>query len=148
MKIYLKNQQKLIKVNHRRITNILRKTCRHLGLHKAELSILLVNNRRMQVLNRSFRGVDRTTDVLSFPQTDVGHQSSAPGSKHCILGDIVINLQKTHRQATEYGHSFYEELNRLLIHGLLHLIGYDHETTGYDEKKMKKKEKELLKNLR
>ncbi|MCG2720801.1 MAG: rRNA maturation RNase YbeY [Thermodesulfovibrionales bacterium] len=143
MKIYLKNQQKLIKVNHRRITNILRKTCRHLGLHKAELSILLVNDRRMRVLNRSFRGVDRTTDVLSFPQTDVHDQPSAPGSQHFILGDIVINLHKTERQAQEYGHSFYDELNRLLIHGLLHLIGYDHEKGKYAELKMQQKAEEL-----
>jgi probable rRNA maturation factor len=102
----------------------------------------------MRVLNRSFRGVDRATDVLSFPQTDMDHQSSAPGSQYFILGDIVINLHKTERQAQEYGHSFYDELNRLLIHGLLHLIGYDHEKMGNDEKKMKRKERDLLKNLR
>jgi len=102
----------------------------------------------MRVLNHSFRGVDRTTDVLSFPQTDVHDQHSTPGSQHFILGDIVINLHKTERQAQEYGHSFYDELNRLLIHGLLHLIGYDHEKMGNDEKKMKKKERELLKSLR
>lgn len=148
MKIYLKNQQRLIKVNRRRTTNILRKTCRHLGLHKAELSILLVNDRRMRVLNRTFRGMDRTTDVLSFPQTDAGHQPSAPGSQHFILGDIVINLHKTIRQAQEYGHPFYDELERLLIHGLLHLIGYDHEKTGNDAQKMKRKERELLERLR
>lgn len=122
--------------------------CRHLGLRKAELSVLLVNNRRMRVLNRSFRGVDRTTDVLSFPQTDVSPQPSASGSQNFILGDIVINLHKTERQAQEYGHSFNDELNRLLIHGLLHLIGYDHEKTGNYEKIMKRKERELLKVLR
>jgi probable rRNA maturation factor len=102
----------------------------------------------MRVLNRSFRGVNRTTDVLSFPQTDMGHQPSASVSQHFILGDIVINLHKTKRQAQEYGHSFYDELNRLLIHGLLHLIGYDHEKTGNDAQKMKRKERELLERLR
>lgn len=121
--------------------------CRHLGLHKAELSVLLVNDRRMRGLNRSFRNVDRTTDVLSFPQTDVNCKLLALGSQPIILGDIVINLQKTGRQAEEYGHSFYEELNRLLVHGLLHLIGYDHEKPGNDKKRMKRKERELLKVL-
>jgi len=86
--------------------------------------------------------------VLSFPQTDVDHQPSAPGSQRFILGDIVINLHKTARQAQEYGHSFYDELNRLLIHGLLHLIGYDHEKGEYAKRKMKKKTQELLYKIR
>jgi probable rRNA maturation factor len=102
----------------------------------------------MRVLNRTYRGVDRTTDVLSFPQTEQGIRNPEPGTQNPILGDIVINLHKTERQAQEYGHSFYEELNRLLIHGLLHLIGYDHEKAGYDEKKMKMKERELLRVLK
>lgn len=102
----------------------------------------------MRILNRSFRGVDRTTDVLSFPQTDMGHQPSASVSQHFILGDIVINLHKTKRQAQEYGHSFYDELNRLLIHGLLHLIGYDHEKGNYAERKMKEKTRELFSKMR
>ncbi|MFZ5907125.1 MAG: rRNA maturation RNase YbeY [Nitrospirota bacterium] len=121
--------------------------CRHLGLHKAELSVLLVNNRRMRILNRSFRGLDRTTDVLAFPQTDVSCQPLASGSRPVILGDIVINLHIARRQAEEYGNTFSAELDRLLIHGFLHLVGYDHETTGKDEKKMKRKEEELLKLL-
>ena len=101
----------------------------------------------MRVLNRSFRGVDRTTDVLAFPQPAVSPQPSAPGSQPFILGDIVINLHKTERQAQEYGHSFYDELTRLLIHGLLHLIGYDHERGKYAERKMKKKTQELFSKI-
>lgn len=101
----------------------------------------------MQVLNRTYRGVDKTTDVLSFPQTDVGTQHPALSTQHFVLGDIVINLHKTERQALEYRHSFYEELNRLLIHGLLHLIGYDHEAGRYAERKMEKKNRELLSKI-
>ena len=67
MKVYIKNQQRLIKVNQQRIRSLLKKILRLLGLHKAELSILFVNDRRMRILNRQYRGVDKTTDVLSFP---------------------------------------------------------------------------------
>jgi probable rRNA maturation factor len=102
----------------------------------------------MRVLNRTYRGVDRTTDVLSFPQTEPGTRNPEPGTQNSMLGDIVINLRKTENQAREYGHSFYDEFNRLLIHGLLHLIGYDHEKAGYDEKKMKRKERDLLRGLK
>ena len=63
------------------------------------------------------------------------------------LGDIVINLHQAKRQASEHGLTFTEELRWLLIHGLLHLIGYDHEKGGYDEKKMRRKEKELLSKI-
>lgn len=101
----------------------------------------------MKSLNRQYRGIDRTTDVLSFPQEDTfSHNDSGPGSD-ILLGDIVINLHKAKRQAKENGLSFNEELKRLLVHGLLHLLGYDHEKGGYAERKMKEKSKRLLEQL-
>jgi len=137
MKVYIKNQQRLIKVDQQRIKSLLRKALRLLRLRKSELSILLVNDRRMRILNRQYRGVDRTTDVLSFPQI-------AHSSQKFVLGDIVINLHKAKRQAAEYGLTVNEEFKKLLIHGLLHLIDYDHEKSRYHKKRMEKKEKELL----
>jgi probable rRNA maturation factor len=101
----------------------------------------------MRILNRQHRGVDRPTDVLSFPQIKYSSQLSALGSQQFVLGDIVINLHQAKRQAAEHCLTFNEELKKLLIHGLLHLIGYDHEKGGYDEKKMKRKEKKLYKKL-
>lgn len=98
-------------------------------------------------MNREYRGVDGTTDVLSFPQLDISYQLSAISHRHFILGDIVINLHKANRQAMEYGTTLNEELKRLLIHGLLHLVGYDHETGKYAERKMRKKAKEILNQL-
>lgn len=120
MKVYIKNQQRLIKVNQKRIRSYLRKALHLLGLHTAEISILFVNDKRMKTLNRNYRGIDKTTDVLSFPSC-----FSLPTSR--LLGDIVINLHQAKRQAATSGVSFNEELIQLLIHGLLHLIGYDHE---------------------
>lgn len=98
----------------------------------------------MRALNRLHRGVDRTTDVLSFPQFD---GSPFPPGAELMLGDIVINLHKTGRQAKEYGVSFNEELKRLLIHGLLHLLGYDHEQGEKAERKMQQKAKKLFENI-
>lgn len=100
----------------------------------------------MKKLNKHFRGVESTTDVLSFLQTET--QNLKRKTQNFVLGDIVINLHKAKRQAIEYNQSFYDELKRLLIHGLLHLIHYEHETTQHQKKKMKAKEKVLLEALR
>ena len=126
---------------------------RLLGLKDAELSILLVDDSRMRRLNYKYRGIDRTTDVLSFPQMSYSVKRKALSVKSynainaqrtTLLGDVVINLQAVKRQAPEHGLSFNEELRWLLVHGILHLIGYDHERSKYAERKMRTKEKELL----
>jgi probable rRNA maturation factor len=148
MKVYIRNQQRLLKVNQERIARLLRKALRLLGLHRAELSIFFVNDVRMRILNREYRGVDRTTDVLSFPQSaDFSAHDSQFTVHELVLGDIVISLPRANRQAMEYGTTLNEELNRLLIHGLLHLMGYDHETGKHAERKMQKKTQEILYRL-
>jgi len=86
----------------------------------AELSILLVEDSRMKVLNASWRGKDQPTDVLSFPAGEM------PGEGPAVLGDVVINLDAAARQAAEHGLSEPEERRYLLIHGVLHLLGFDH----------------------
>ncbi len=104
----------------------------------------------MRALNRHYRGVDRTTDVLSFPQQE-GYKlqvtSCKSKDKKLLLGDLVINLHKVKRQAEEYELGFYEELKRLMIHGLLHLLGYDHERSKYSRRKMEEKELKLLEKI-
>jgi probable rRNA maturation factor len=96
----------------------------------------------MRELNARYRGIEKATDVLSFPLSDnVSPKDSGP------LGDIVICVPRTQSQAREYGVRFYSELLRLLIHGLLHLLGYDHEIGAYQKRKMEKKERELLNAL-
>jgi probable rRNA maturation factor len=102
----------------------------------------------MRILNREYRGVDRTTDVLSFPQIgDFSIHGSRFTLHDFVLGDIVISLPRAKRQAMEYGTTLNEELKRLLLHGLLHLIGYDHEMGKYAERKMQKKTIEILNRL-
>lgn len=105
------------------------------------MSILLVEDIVMERLNSKFRGKKKTTDVLSFPFYNSFKE--IPVEEEVMIGDIVINLKAAIRQATEYGVDNYEEIRRLLIHGFLHLLGYDHESCRYQEIKMRRKEREL-----
>jgi probable rRNA maturation factor len=92
----------------------------------SELSVLLVGDERMRELNARWRGKDRATDVLSFPQAQQQEeQGPAPVT---MLGDVVVSVDTLRRQAGEGGWTAEEELVRLLLHGVLHLLGYDHET--------------------
>ncbi len=106
----------------------------------AELSILFVGDRRMWQLNNHYRGIKKSTDVLSFEAgVPVSH-----GEAGNVLGDVVINVPRAESQAEEYGTGFYDEIYRLLIHGILHLSGYNHEGSAYRARKMRKKEEELM----
>ena len=127
----------------------LSKALLHLQLQSCELSVLFVNSRRMKLLNTLYRGIRKDTDVLSFPLMDeqLQHGSTINGpliNGPQVLGDIVISVPKALAQAEEFKVSFYDELLRLLVHGLLHLTGYDHEINAYQKKKMEKKERELF----
>ncbi|MCW7471472.1 rRNA maturation RNase YbeY [Leptospira kanakyensis] len=108
-------------------------------LQSLELSILLVNDELMQEINLERRGYDKTTDVLSFPL-----YSDSPPIPFQILGEVVISMDTCRRQAKEIGHSIIDEFYRLLVHGILHLFGYDHETNEEDAIQMRKKEDECL----
>jgi len=93
--------------------------------HSCELSILLTDNETIRELNRVHRNMDCPTDVLAFPMREGFKMAHLPpGSAPEVLGDIVISLDRTQRQAMEQGHSFEHELAFLFTHGLLHLIGY------------------------
>ena len=94
-----------------------------------EVSITLTDDEHIHALNRQYRGIDRATDVLSFAL----HESDEPEiifdgaeSQVDVLGDIVVSVERARAQALEYGHSFRRELIFLIVHGMLHLLGYDH----------------------
>ena len=110
----------------------------------AEVSILFVDDDRMRELNRTWRGKDRTTDVLAFSQRE---GVSPPGSE-ALLGDVVISVETASRQAKERGTSLDDELDLLMVHGVLHLLGFDHERGGTRGRAMRKKQKEILENIR
>ena len=96
------------------------------GALDAEVSVTLTNDAHIHALNRDYRGVDRPTDVLSFALTESEEPEifDAPGG--VVLGDLVISLERAAAQAETYGHSFLRELSFLTVHGMLHLLGYDH----------------------
>jgi len=149
MAIHLKNQQRAKSLNLRRIRKDLSGALSLLGCEEAELSILFVGSAKMKQLNTLYRGIPKETDVLSFPMhEEISFYSragrSTPYDSPLVLGDIVISVPKTIRQSREYETSFQDELRRLLIHGLLHLLGYDHEKSRYQKVLMEKKEKEIL----
>lgn len=115
------------------------------GIEKdAELSISFVSDEEIQEINRTYRGKDQPTDVISFAMQEQGEgEIQIVGEEFVILGDIIISMDRTKEQADEYGHSFERELAFLATHGLLHLIGYDH-MTEEDEKEMFAKQEMYL----
>ncbi len=142
MKIFIKNDYPGIKVDSRKIKRQIGKVLGSLHCNKHEISILFVGDQGIHKLNRQFRGMDRPTDVLSFPQILEG-DPAVPGA--LVLGDVAISLETALRQSEEHGLSLEEELTLLLIHGILHLLGYDHEISDQEEKRMLKRTRELFK---
>jgi probable rRNA maturation factor len=140
MKILIRNQQRLRSLNKKQISRTAEKILTILEQPRAELSILFVGDRKMLQLNNSYRDIRKSTDVLSF---DSQIPVSQTGPDH-VIGDVVINVYRAEYQAETAGTGFYDEVYRLLVHGTLHLLGYDHEDTKYRALKMKKKEEELL----
>lgn len=126
---------------HRKsLTEIASRILNDSGRSDAELSILITGDEEIRSLNSAYRGLDRSTDVLSFSQLE-GEEIPGEGD---LLGDIVISLDTAVRQADEYGHSVEEEMNRLLVHGVLHLLGYDHEKGDAEAARMRAEEEKYL----
>ncbi|MCI8464614.1 MAG: rRNA maturation RNase YbeY [Lachnospiraceae bacterium] len=107
--------------------------------YETEISVTLTSEEEVRRLNREFRGIDKTTDVLSFPMTDFARPADFdfleeadasdcfnPETGELLLGDIVLSVEKIKEQATSYGHSLKRELAFLTAHSMLHLMGYDH----------------------
>ncbi len=108
---------------------------KELGVPKdSELSLTFIDDIKMRELNRSYRQIDRTTDVLSFPQSE--------GPDFTLLGDIIISIDTAQRHSKSYGVTLHEELKKLIIHGILHLLGHDHKKKK-ETYLMREKEKDL-----
>lgn len=108
----------------------------------AEISVVLTDDEQMHVLNRDYRGKDKPTDVLSFSQLE-GEPFAVEAEDRIELGDVVISVDTAKRQASAHGHSLQDELNLLLAHGILHLLGYDDETEN-GAAEMRRHEIEIL----
>lgn len=95
------------------------------GVENSELSVTLTDDEHIHALNKKFRGIDRATDVLSFAFRE-SDEPAIIGADFDILGDVIISLERAAIQAEEFGHTFLREVIFLEVHGLLHLLGYDH----------------------
>jgi len=119
------------------------------ALERCELSLLLVSDSGIRRLNREFRGKDQATDVLSFPQLEPAREpkhdlaAAMPDAPPLALGDIVISIDTARRQARELGENISGRIRSLLIHGMLHLLGYDHEGSMAEARRMFAREHEL-----
>ncbi len=107
---------------------------------KGEVSILFTDDIQISQLNKRYRGKDGPTNVLAFPMSDPG----SPEDNWGMLGDIVISLDRAVQESKDLGESLEETVYRLLIHGLLHLLGFDHERSPEEELRMSEEETRLL----
>jgi len=138
-KIAVENRHKKIKVGKKKVKETAGAILAGMGCGSVELSILFMDDEDIRELNREYRKKDRPTDVLSFPMREGEFGDLNPD----LLGDVVISLDTAKRQAEERGETLEEEINLLLIHGILHLLGFDHEKNAAEARRMQAKEKGL-----
>lgn len=151
VKVLITNNQTEVKIPVG-IRLLIRKCCHAVleseGIdHDADVSVLLVNNEEIHTLNNEYRGIDRPTDVLSFPLGENGEYDEDPDTGAYQLGDIVISLETALKQSQIYGHSLEREVGFLTVHSMLHLLGYDHEESSLAERIMREKEEAILTKL-
>ena len=118
-----------------------------------EVDVLLTDDAGIHAINQEMRQVDRPTDVLSFPEFDLkpgelpGPEDADPGTGLVPLGDMVLSMERVQAQAKEYGHSNRRELAYLVVHSVLHLLGYDHLDEGPQKARMRQREEAILGEL-
>ena len=139
--VHLSNRQRTFRIRPQFLISTAKTILRHAGQYRGELSVVLINERAMRVLNAQYRGKAWPTDVLSFPQP-----SPRDGAEH-LIGDVVISLQTATRQAKERTSTLHGEIVRLLVHGVLHLLGYDHERSPQEARRMGAKERMIIQRL-
>ncbi len=141
MPVHMQIQVRRVTFDQARLDRQARAILSDVGESSAELGILFVGDRRMKSLNHRYRGKARTTDVLAFAMREAPHASAG------LLGDVVIAVPTAVRQAKEGGRSLDEELTVLLVHGILHLCGYDHERSEQEARRMQRRERMVLRSI-
>jgi probable rRNA maturation factor len=144
MKIWIRNQQKHILSDLRKIRKAGQKILADLALPDAELSILLVNDAQIRELNRRYLQRDKPTNVLAFPMRKGEYSTLHPH----LLGDLVISVETAQRQSRRFGLNPMQMIILLMVHGILHLIGYEHEGAKKGAREMAIKQKELFQKCR
>lgn len=153
LKIYFENDQKLVNIHYNLkmlIRRTILETLDYEGMENdVEVSVTFTDDEGIRELNNKFRKMDKPTDVLSFPLFDYEGEKEEPLFDEFAnnLGDIVISLERAMAQANEFGHSFEREVAFLTAHSMLHLLGYDHETSEEDEADMRRRQSEIMERL-
>ena len=151
--IYFENGQKKMPVSYKLkllVRRAVEATLDYEGYQNdCEVSVTFTDNVGIHELNQRFRGVDKPTDVLSFPLFDYdGTSGEPPVDEICgMLGDIVLSLEMAEHQGEEYGHGTEREVAFLTVHSMLHLLGYDHETGEEDEADMRARQTEIMEKM-
>ena len=113
-----------------------------------QISVTFVDDEGIRAINKSYRNIDKATDVLSFPLTDFeGGEEPPTDEPEVALGDIVISLERARAQAAEFGHSYDREIAFLTVHSMLHLLGYDHIDSEEDEREMRTRQSAILEEM-
>jgi probable rRNA maturation factor len=139
--IYYRNDVRRSGVDGRALVATAKRLLAAVGEDDSALSLTLVGDRAIRTLNREYRGKDRATDVLSFSLEEPARRPT-----ECLLGDVVISVETARRQAEEYDATLQREIYRLLIHGLLHLMGHDH-VAAAERRVMQKEERRLADSI-
>jgi probable rRNA maturation factor len=136
MAVLIKNSQKLLKIDVNNIKKATEALLSFLGFQNRDLSILFVDNKKIMILNKKFFGRNNPTNVISF--------SYMNGLPIEVLGDIIISVERAEEEARTSEMHFYERLFALLVHGLTHIMGYDHEKGRSESRRMRYREKRLM----
>lgn len=138
IEFYNETNEKVLE--EKELKKLIKYALKYMNLKNVSFSVIFVDNDKIHKLNKDYRNIDRPTDVITFRLADY---EEVMCGKINILGDVYISLDKAKEQAIEYGHSYLRELSFLLIHGFLHLLGYDH-MNEEDEKEMFSLQEEIL----
>ncbi len=139
------NRQRLFKIDSKSVARVSRSVLDRIGQENATLTITFIRDQAMRRLNREYRGIDRPTDVLSFAYHE-SDEGADFGTELNHLGDVVISVETADRYARELGLTFDRQIGHLIIHGTLHLAGYDHEKDDGEMSRLERKlRRELLK---
>ena len=151
IKVIIQNDQKAVKIPTG-VRMLVRRCCHAVLVQEnfegsAEISVTFVDDEKIHALNLQHRGMDKATDVLSFPLGENGVYDENPETGAKMLGDIVISMERAFAQAEEYGHPLQREVAFLTVHSMLHLLGYDHVNGGLEAVHMREKEEAVLTQL-
>ena len=138
------NRQRRVRIPHAELNRFLAAARKRLRIREGSLTIALVTDGQMKRWNNAFRGKNRPTDVLSFPADDSRRKRSPEAAAHSYMGDIAIAPAVARINARRFGRAFATEMRILILHGILHLMGYDHET---DQGQMERREARLRREL-